>query len=154
MLLLNMVPSQRKCLGGHLPCLWRTRLLWFVIDLFISLCVVILAKVQVDKIERVITCSLSSCQVHTSKHECLACLEKLHFCRKTQPRLYAVGACVFFIHVIVCITFVWMHMCVFLCPLHCTGCLCVCLCGGCSQCSTLYKHISWADSAQWEGESA
>ena len=33
-------------------------------------------------------------------------------------------------------------------------CVCVCLCGGCSHCSTLYKHISWADSAQWEGERA
>lgn len=61
--------------------------------------------------------------------------------------------CAFFMHAIVCITRVYMYMWVFVYPELCM-CAYVCLCGGSSHCSTLYKHISWADSAQREGESA
>lgn len=44
------------------------------------------------------------------------------------------------------------HVCFCLCK-----CKCVCVCvfmWGSSQCSALYKHISWADSARREGERA
>lgn len=94
------------------------------------------------------------------KHVCFACLQNCIFVQR-QPQLLCLSS----MSVHVCFSYmplfwinlVWMHMCVFLCPMYCTCvhvCACMCLCGGCSHSSTLYKHISWADSAQWEGERA
>ena len=85
--------------------------------------------------ENVTLCAVGKILFLCKKTQQLQCVSNVHVvytCMFLFALLVSIGTCVF------CESYV----------------LYMCLCGGRSNCSTLYKHISWADSAQQGGEGA